>query len=211
MDWSATWLGIANRALSRINKQVLQTLDDGSTSAMLCNQLIPSVTKSILEQCGWKSARKRAVIAPQLSGPAFGFRNRFAIPVDCVRLTDVYSDLPWKREGGYILSDEDVMRISYVAIPAVPDELGSLIVDAITSQLAAELSVSLTADSTITNLLYQEAEIKIQKARLQESAAERDIKPDLRSWSDAASGVEDSAYRRSELGLLRQMFGERDS
>ena len=117
MDWNATWLNMANTALTRINKQVLQTLDDSSTSAMLCNQLIPQCVKMILNQNDWHSARKRALIAPQLDTPAFGYDHQFAMPSDFVRLVKVESEYPWEKEGEMILSDEEALAIIYIAYP----------------------------------------------------------------------------------------------
>ena len=152
MDWNATWLNMANTALTRINKQVLQTLDDSSTSAMLCNQLIPQCVKMILNQNDWHSARKRALIAPQLDTPAFGYDHQFAMPSDFVRLVKVESEYPWEKEGEMILSDEEALAI-------------------------------------ISNLLYQETEQKLYKAKLAEDAGEPDEKPDLHDWSTALGGV----------------------
>ena len=63
--------------------------------------------------------------------------------------------------------------------PSSDSTLDSLLIDAITTMLAAELSVTLCTDSTLTNLLYQEMEVKIQKARLQEQAGEKDIMPEM--------------------------------
>ena len=189
MDWNATWLNMANIALTRINKQVLQTLDDSSTSAMLCNQLIPSSVKMVLNQNDWHSARKRALIAPQLDAPAFGYSHQFAMPSDFVRLVKVESELLWEKEGEMILSDEEALAIIYIAYPNTPDTLDPLIVDTITTLLAAQLSVSLTSDSTITNLLYQETEQKLYKAKLAEDAGEPDEKPDLHDWSTALGWV----------------------
>ena len=189
MDWNATWLNMANTALTRINKQVLQTLDDSSTSAMLCNQLIPQCVKMILNQNDWHSARKRALVAPQLETPAFGYAHQFAMPSDFVRLVKVESELPWEKEGGMILSDEEALAIIYIAYPNTPDTLDPLIVDTITTLLAAQLSVSLTSDSTITNLLYQETEQKLYKAKLAEDAGEQDEKPELHDWSSGLSGI----------------------
>lgn len=189
MDWNATWLNMANTALTRINKQVLQTLDDSSTSAMLCNQLIPQCVKMVLNQNDWHSARKRALIAPQLESPAFGYDHQFAMPSDFVRLVKVESEFPWEKEGEMILSDEEALAIIYIAYPNTPDTLDPLIVDTITTLLAAQLSVSLTSDNTITNLLYQETEQKLYKAKLAEDAGEPDEKPELHDWSSGLSGI----------------------
>ena len=183
MDWNATWLSIANTALTRINKQVLQTLDESNTSAMLCNVLIPNCVKNILQQNDWHSARKRTLIAPLLETPAFGYAHQFAMPSDFVRRVKVHSDLPWEKEGEVILSDEEALAITYIAYPSTPGSLDPLIVDTITTLLAAQLSVSLTSDSTITNLLYQESEQKLAKAKLAEDAGEPDEKPDLNDWA----------------------------
>lgn len=179
MQWKATWVSMANMALSRINNQVIETLDDASNTAMLCRQLLPQCTKAILAQNDWKCARKRALVAPQLEPPAFGYSHRFQMPNDYVRLMAIESDGTWEREGDGILSNDEYLKIIYIAYPPTPDTLDSLLIDAITTMLAAELSVTLCTDSTLTNLLYQEMEVKIQKARLQEQAGEKDIMPEM--------------------------------
>lgn len=202
MDWSQTWLSVANTALVRINKQPLQTLDDVSNSALLCNQMIPGCVMNILNLNDWHSARKRVLLAPLMDKPPFGFSHSFQMPSDFVRLVEVCSELPWKREGNTVLSDEDTLPVIYIAYPSAPTELDPLLLDAITTQLAAQLAVSLTADSSLVSLLYQEAEIKIQKAKLQEDAGEPDEKPDFHSWTKAFNSEANAA---SELELLREM------
>ena len=183
MDWDATWLGIANNALVRINMPILQTLDEATNTAMLCTQMIPTVVKNVLGQYDWHSARKRVKLAPLRDDPLFGYAHAFQIPPDNVRIIKVETCLPWTREGNRIYADEDMLKLVYTAYPATPDALDPLVVDAITTQLAAQLAVSLTADSAITSLLYQEAEQKLQRAKLQEDQGEPDIKPSLHSWS----------------------------
>ena len=94
MDWSQTWLSVANTALVRINKQPLQTLDDVSSSALLCNQMIPGCVMNILNLNDWHSARKRVLLAPLMDKPPFGFSHSFQMPSDFVRLVEVCSELP---------------------------------------------------------------------------------------------------------------------
>lgn len=215
MEWRTTWLGIANNALSRINKQILQTMDDSSKSALLCNQLIPSVTKNILNRYDWHSARKRMLLAPMLEEPVSGYLHQFELPVDFVRLMKVIEPCTWTREGGRILANRDTVSIIYIAYPQIPDSLDPLIIDAITSMLAAELSVSLTSDTTLTNLLMQETESKITAAMQQEQAAERDITVPMNDIAaayrrESVTGMDDGRYTMLAAGMYRQMLGERD-
>lgn len=171
---NSTWLVLCNAALVRLNKQQMQSLDEGTTTANACNAALPLAVSSVLAQNDWKSARKRALIAPFAVGPDFGYSNRFRIPNDFVRIVSVENTDEWEREGAYILSNANALQMIYIAYPEFPGQLDPLLQEAIACALTAELAMTLISDSTIVSAWQSKAELAIARAKLNEQAGEKD-------------------------------------
>ena len=177
---NSTWLNLCNAALVRLNKQLIQSLDEASTSANACSVALPLAASSVLAQNDWKSARKRTKIAAYAIGPDFGYSCRYRIPNDFIRLVSVVNAEDWEREGAFFLSDAgDYLHIIYIAYPEFPGQLDPLLQEAITCTLTANLAMSLISDSSVVSAWQSKAELAIQKAKLNEQAGEKDIYLDL--------------------------------
>ena len=172
---NSSWLDLCNNCLVRLNRQQMQSLTEGSTASNVCSQALPMTVSHILSQNDWKSARKRASIAPQAEAPAFGYERKFRIPNDFIRLVEIVDCDDWQREGAYILSNDSAIRMIYIAVPEQPGELDPLLQEAITCSLTANLAMSLISDSTIVSAWQSKAELALARARLTEQAGEKDI------------------------------------
>lgn len=171
---NSSWLDLCNNALVRLNRQQMQTFQEGSTAANACNQALPMAVSHILSQSDWKSARKRAIIAPQAETPAFGFAYKHRIPNDFVRLVELPECDSWAREGAYFLSDSTPLKMIYIAYPDNPGELDPLLQEAIACSLTAQLAMALISDATVVNAWQSKAELAIARAKLTEQAGEKD-------------------------------------
>ena len=185
MNLSVTWLSIANSALSMINRQVLQSLDDAGTAAMLCNQFIPVVAKEVLAMNDWKCARKFISIAPLTSEPIpVGYSYAYQLPADFVRLHSLTGS--WQRIGDRIYSDQPTLDMVYIAMPATPAAIDGMLVSAIIYLLASRLAYSLTSDYSLVSAYSQEGLTRIQLAKQHETAGEKDIMAEMNDLASEA-------------------------
>lgn len=163
VSFSSQWVDIANRALLRIGQRAVQSLDDGSTSANYCMQLLPNAVDAVLSVYPWRDCLKRSQLAPIASSPAYGFKHQFVLPKDFARLKSVstsfddgQADSTWSLEGSYILSDSDTINILYSALPTTPEALSASTRDLIVRQLAYLISIPLIKNEGMTSRLLSE-------------------------------------------------------
>jgi len=195
MTISDTWLQVANAALARIDKETLESLDDGSQTALAVNSVFVGAAESVLSLRPWKSARKRAKLAPLSETPSFGFEHQYQLPSDFIELVECLSPCgrrlandEWEREGDRILSDSSPLLLIYTALPDGPRGLSPHLRKAIVCQLAYELAIALTSDSTTASALQSEAQAEMSLAMLWEDGADTDEGPGMHSWQGEIYG-----------------------
>jgi len=156
ITFDAQWVTIANRALLRIGSDQISSLDDGSVGANFCTQLLPQALETCYSSYHWRSAAKRADLAPLASTPAYGFAYQYVLPKDFALIRSVSCDGAYEIEGLRILSDAISMSISYVAIPSAPSDMAIILRDLVVRQLAYLISIPMLKNDTISSRLSQE-------------------------------------------------------
>lgn len=180
---SKNWLGLCNEALALCNKDQIQNLSEGSSQALACSAMLPGIISRVLYERDWKCARKRARIAPDITVPEFGFSYRYPLPSDFIRIVEVNADI-WELESGCILADSKPLEIIYIAYPSEPSVLNSELRASIVYFLASEIAMALTSDSSLMSYFRSMAETEMQRAKMNESAGEKDILPGYNTWGD---------------------------
>lgn len=158
---------VCNLALSKVGHGSITSIDDGTTSANLCNKLWPVVREIVLRDHPWNFAVRRDILAPSTTKPAWGFGNRFALPADCLRLLEVkhLSTNDYQVEGRNILANANALYIRYVARVTDPNEYDATFIDAVAAKLAIELCEPLTQSTQKKQMLWQEYEDALTRAR----------------------------------------------
>lgn len=162
LSFDAQWVTIANRALLRIGFEAIASLDDGSTAANYCTQLLPQAIDTVMSVYPWRDCLKRAQLAPLAQAPSFGFDYQFVLPQDFARLKSVAAldddgqECEWSMEGDKVLSDATSVSILYTSLPGSPDSLSPATRDLFVRQLAYLVSIPLIKNDTISNRLLQE-------------------------------------------------------
>ena len=162
LSFDAQWVTIANRALLRIGYEAIASLDDGSTAANYCTQLLPQAIDTVMSVYPWRDCLKRAQLAPLAQAPSFGFDYQFVLPEDFARLKSVTAldddgeECEWSLEGDKVLSDATSVSILYASLPSSPDSLSPATRDLFVRQLAYLVSIPLIKNDTISNRLLQE-------------------------------------------------------
>lgn len=102
---------ICNAALDMLGVDRIQSFDEESTRADLCSARFPAVRDAVLAERPWRFATARHELAEDGTAPTYGFAHRYAIPSETLQVLDVtdgtYSLDAWKREGAFILTDQE--------------------------------------------------------------------------------------------------------
>ncbi len=146
---------ICNQALSWLATSPILSLADGTTNANLCNANYTELRDSTLESAAWTFATERYKWSPLASPdvPVYGYANKFLIPSTVLRVLecrddDVYangvSDLDWRREGQYIVSDASVVYAKCIIQITATDTMSALFRQALAARIAATLAPTIT-------------------------------------------------------------------
>jgi len=119
-----TQTDICNSALQRVGAATILNITDNSREARACAVAYDSNRRSELRKRTWNFAKKRALLAPDATAPAFGYKYSFSLPADCVRvmLPDNDPCLDWSVEGRKILTNLD--QSPYLGSGAQPAATG---------------------------------------------------------------------------------------
>lgn len=143
-------IDICNSALDKVGQTPIMSLTDGNKAAKLCNRNWPLVRDKVLRACGWNFAIKRAVLAPSVTAPAWGFGASFPLPTDLLRLVDVldHTTDEYQVEGRSILANGSALYIRYVARVEDPNVYDSMFCESAALALAVELCEPMTQSTS---------------------------------------------------------------
>ena len=165
-----SWLDLANRALARLNQNLIKSFDEGTNSSLQAELCLSDATQEVLNTNDWKCATRRQYIQP-LRDKTADDKYVYSFPNDFIRLVSVGEDKKdWEREGHGLVSPlkKDIL-IRYVAFPNEPWTMDPLLQSAVSLMAAYKMSLILTADTVLQQQLYAEASAAIASARLGES------------------------------------------
>ena len=177
MIYSNNWLGIANRALVKTGNQQIESFTGGTDNVNYINTCLPGAVEAVAGIYPWKSLSARRALAPSLQTPEFGYTYQYPLPEDFARLNSVDVGIyKWEREGKAILTDSTFCNITYVRLPAEPDEMSPALKELITIRLAYSIVQTTTSNTTLMNQLAQEFNTALALAENEENQAEEDVK-----------------------------------
>lgn len=149
---------ICNKALDKLGQNPIISLTDGNKAASICNRNWEMIRDEVLRAHPWNFAVTRATLAPSSIAPDWGFANKFPLPSDNLRLLEVLdlSTNEYQVEKRFILADDDVLYIRYIARITDPNEYDAQFVNLAASRLAIELCEPLTQSTTKKKMLWDE-------------------------------------------------------
>jgi len=157
-----TEIDICNLALRKVGAQTIMALDEASENARLCRQFYPRVRDTVLRLYPWNCATRRAKLTALSEAPAFGWAKQYPLPVDCLFVQRMeYQDIPFKIEGRMLLTDWAEANIIYTARLEDVSQYDNLLVQAIYTMLAAEISTSLRQDAKMYQGLMDELMMRV--------------------------------------------------
>jgi len=179
VNYTSSWTQICNRALGRLGAAEIKDLDEGTNSAGFCVRFLPQAIEDVLGQYDFKFARRRTRLALNADRPNFGWRYQFQLPLDLIRIIDVFGGTnlrpernettSYQIENGMILADVEAIQIVYTIRPDNPNNMPGAVRTAISTHLAYLLSTPLTSNEQLIALLAAESQRAINQAKIEDA------------------------------------------
>ena len=164
----ASEVDIANSALNMIGASNITSLTEDSVAARIMNQRYEFVRDAVFRSHPWNCLVRRASLAQNSTAPTWGYTYAYNLPTDpfCLRVLRLEKlDLDYKVEGRTIVSNEQTMKIKYVARVTDPNEYDTLLSETNSARLAADTCYSITNSNSLVASMYSLYEAKLKEAR----------------------------------------------
>lgn len=147
----ASAVDICNRALQIVGATTIVALTEDTRNARACNVAYAPQRQRLLRRYIWSFAKKRTVLAPDPTAPAFGFTTKFQLPSDFMRLAgpdvaDPDDQEDWTIEGRTLLSNIDTTSVNLIYVQDVTDvnQMDPSFREALSGLIAAQIAEPLT-------------------------------------------------------------------
>lgn len=140
-------VSIANRALALLGANKITNLSDETLEAKAINNMYRGSLKSILSECCWNFATKRAQLNRTATSPAWGGGNYFQLPADVIRIFETTA-FEWDIEGDKLRTNEKGVGIKYTYLNEDDSRYSPQFVDAFACRLAYDVCYDLTNNSS---------------------------------------------------------------
>ena len=176
----ASTVEICNGALNQLGATTILSLTEDSKNARLCNQRYTQVRDSVVRSHPWNFLQKRIELAADTTAPAWGFKNAYTLPADCLRLLKILDyDSNYKVEGRKILSNTSSMKILYIARVTDANEYDELLRETLSAALGADIAFGVTSNNQTAQNMYQLFQDKLKDARFVDSTEGQNVEQDL--------------------------------
>ena len=176
----ASIVGICNGALNQLGATTILSLSEDSKNARLCNSRYTQIRDALFRTHPWNCLQKRVQIAADTTTPAWGFKNAYTLPADCLRLLKILDyDSNYKVEGRKILSNTSSMKILYVARVTDPNEYDELLRETLSASLGADIAFGVTSNNQTAKNMYELFKDKLRDARFVDSTEGQNVEQDL--------------------------------
>jgi hypothetical protein len=148
-----TEVDICNFALGRLGEPRITALSDATTAGRACLLHYAITRDSVLRSHRWNFAKARAVLVPEVTAPAFGWKYAFELPEECLRVLEINGSEdgggePWEIEGRELLYDGGAINLIYVKRLEDVSKYDVLFVEALALRLAEKLATTIRGSSS---------------------------------------------------------------
>ena len=163
----ASEVSICNLALTKIGEEQILSLTEDSKAGRLCNLHYEPLRDAVLRSHLWNFAIKRATLASSTTAPEYEYTTAFPLPPDFIRIVDtnLLRGADWKIEANELVTDDDAVKIRYVAKITDTNKFDPLFIEALAARIGAELAQALADSTSLTQTMFELYERKIREAR----------------------------------------------
>jgi len=162
---------IANIALAKFREGRITSIESTTDPvAVVMNDQYDHAIELLLEEHRWNFAGKRVTLTKLAEDPPFGWDHQYALPSDCIRLKDVNgedieaSSQLFSIEGTNLLTNDDVVTITYVAKVTDTNLFSPSFVEALSFKLASITCGRLTGNTELGIALERQYTVALSKA-----------------------------------------------
>lgn len=195
---ATTEVDLANMALTMLGQQPISALTDSNNRANLADERLADVRDTVLRAHPWNCAIVRASLSKHASAPTWGYKNRFIMPADFIKLVNTeYNTTDYQLESGnaggadqlYMLTDESEMNITYVYKVTNVSLMDVTLKHAIATRLAADIAIAVSGEIALEGSMMSKYQLILAEAKFEDSSAHSDLET-LRGgeWLDARLG-----------------------
>lgn len=158
----ASKVQICNLALSRLGASTITALNDNTTEAKLCSTFFDDLADRAMIQGSWTSTIRRVGLPKTTNTPSFGYTFEYQLPVNpkCLKVLAVNEEISgcidYRIEGDKLLTDENSIKIRYVAQLTDTESYEPLLTEAIEILLASYLALPVAGDKVLAAQLKEE-------------------------------------------------------
>lgn len=167
---SVSKVDICNLTLMKLGAQRITSLTEVNDHVTLFNEFYDRVRQATLEAYPWRFALRRASLVKSAAAPEWDFTNQFALPSGCLKVeTTDAPDSEWIEESGFILSNRDSMKITFIFDETDTTKFSPLYVEALAEHLASEMSIGVQGLSGGKQTFFELYQGKLREARTRDS------------------------------------------
>ena len=183
---------LINKALTLVGAEPITNIDDDTQNARVVNRVYEISLRSILSECKWNFATRRALLATSADTLAWYHTDEayvYSRPNNIIRIFETNDDdAVWREEGDYILADTQGLGIKYVIYLDDPSKYTSAFVDALVDKLCSDIAYMIVNSATLGETYLKKYEsVSLPKARSENSQV------------GTQQYVKDDAWERSKL------------
>ena len=163
----ASEVQLCNLALANVGDEQITSLTENSKAARLCNLVYEPMRDATLRAHPWNFAIKRIELAANTLTPAYEYNTQFTLPSDFLRLigTNMLDTAKFTVEGNQLLCNVSALKIKYIYAVTDPNVFDWLFNEALSARIAAELSIAMTDNRSLTVDLFNLFSTKLSDAR----------------------------------------------
>jgi len=187
---------VANLALDLIGQPQVASLNNGDYRSDTVGRNFDLCRDRIHRTYPWRRLMSRQSLPKSVTPPAFGYSSQFPLPMDCLRLVEVYVNnypllSPWNIEGNSIMTDGDgPLQIRYIKKEPNPNNWDSELVFAVAYDLASVIANPLTKDMSKVQMAQQSLAQIMRHARANDAIENQPPRYNVHdSWITARYGA----------------------
>lgn len=161
-------VSICSNALIRLGDKPISSFEDGTSAAKRCAILYPSIRNAMLRAHPWDCARKRVVLAPLSTVPAFDYAYQYQMPADWLRtlqIGDRRCALDYVIEGKQILTDAKSLPLVYIWRNEIEASWDDTLVELMTAKMTSVLAYPITQSASMEQVKETEFQQLFKQAK----------------------------------------------
>ena len=172
----ASTVDICNGALNQLGATTILSLTEDSKNARLCNSRYTQVRDAVFRSHPWNCLQKRVELAQSTTTPPWGYKFKFDLPGDCLRLLRILDfDSNYQVEGRSILSNNETMKILYISRVEDPNQYDELLRETLSAALGSDIAYAITSNNTTSQNMLVTYQEKLKDARFVDSTEGQNV------------------------------------